>query len=123
MKKFIILPMIALLAIPAFAADSTQTTTTKTYDSSTTTPMSDTSVQSPDMGIQSEEERSYDSDALTSDELEQERMEERRDYDQRMDEMDSNKRMSSDGIDYTDRTRTNRERKALNTGSNASDDQ
>lgn len=28
-----------------------------------------------------------------------------------------------DEIDYTDRTRTNRERKALNTGSHASDDQ
>ncbi len=115
MKKLIILPVIALMAIPAFAG-STQTTTTRTYDSSS-------SIDSPAMGMQSEEERVYDNDALTVDELEQERMEERRAEDARMDKWERSRRVSSDGIDYTDRTRTNRERKALNTGSDASDDQ
>jgi hypothetical protein len=109
MKKLIVLPVIALFAISAFAG--TSTTTTRTYDSS---------VGQPAMGIQSEEDRVYDADALTNDELEQERMEEKRSD---MDRMDHNRRVSSDGIDYTDRTRTNRERKALNTGSDASDDQ
>jgi len=113
MKKLIILPVIALMAIPAFAG-STQTTTTRTYDSS---------IDSPAMGVQSEEERVYDNDALTVDELEQERMEERRDNADRMDRWERSNRVSADGIDYTDRTRTNRERKALNTGSDASDDQ
>lgn len=114
MKKLIILPIIALMAIPAFAG-STQTTTTRTYDSST--------IDSPAMGMQSEEERVYDNDALTVDELEQERMEERRDMSNRNDQWERRNRVSSDGIDYSDRTRTNRERKALNTGSDASDDQ
>lgn len=113
MKKLIILPVIAMMAIPAFAG-STQTTTTRTYDSS---------ISSPSMGMQAAEERVYDNDALTVDELEQERMEERRDQDARMDRWERSRRISSDGVDYTDRTRTNRERKALNTGSDASDDQ
>jgi uncharacterized membrane protein YcgQ (UPF0703/DUF1980 family) len=115
MKKLIALPVIALFAISAFAG--TSTTTTRTYDSSVSQP---SSVNEPVMGIQSEEDRVYDADALTNDELEQERMEDRR---SEMDSKDHNRRVSSDGIDYTDRTRTNRERKALNTGSDASDDQ
>ena len=115
MKKLIILPVIAMMAIPAFAG-STATTTTRTYDSNS-------SISSPSMGMQAEDERIYDNNALTVDELEQERMEERRDQDARMDRWERSRRVSSDGIDYTDRTRTNRERKALNTGSNASDDQ
>lgn len=120
MKKFIVLPVIALMAIPAFAG--THTTTTRTYDS--TAPVYESNMESsPVMGVQSEEERIYDNDALTSDELEQERMEERRDRIERADRMERQRNVSSDGIDYTDRTRTNRERKALNTGSNASDDQ
>lgn len=113
MKKFIVLPMIALMAIPAFA-DTTRTTTTRSYDST---------VSEPVMGVQAEEERFYDDEALTTDELEQERMEERRESMDRQDRWERNRRLSSDGIDYTDRTRTNRERKAINTGSDASDDQ
>lgn len=114
MKKLFILPVIAMMAIPAFAG--TQTTTTRTYDSSS-------SISNPGMGMQSEEERVYDNDALTVDELEQERMEDRRDMSDRQDRWEKDRRVSADGIDYTDRTRTNRERKALNTGSDASDDQ
>lgn len=112
MKKLMALPVIALFAISAFAG--TSTTTTRTYDST---------MSSPDMGIQSEEERVYDSDALTVDELEQERMEERRSSMDQSDRMERDRRLSPDGIDYYDRTRTNRERKALNTSSDASDDQ
>lgn len=112
MKKLLALPVIALLAIPAFAG--TATTTTRTYDSSVDTPV---------MGIQSEEERVYDGNALTIDELEQERMEERRHSMDNQQRMENDRRLSPDGIDYYDRTRTNRERKALNTSSDASDDQ
>ncbi len=119
MKKFLALPVIALIAIPAFAG-TTRTTTTRSYDS-TTEPVYDRPVMGT--GLQSEEERAFNDDSLTVDELEQERMEERREHMDRMDRMDRERRLSRDGVDYTDRTRTNRERKALNTGSDASDDQ
>lgn len=110
MKKLLVLPAIALFAIPVFAGSTT--TTTRTYDSSI----------NPGMGMQSEE-RVYDGDALTVDELEQERMEERRHHMDSAERMEHDRRLSPDGIDYYDRTRTNRERKALNTSSDASDDQ
>jgi hypothetical protein len=58
------------------------------------------------------EEESYD-ETLDQDAIEQERME----------DWSSNSSVSDeDVINYSDRTRTNRERKALNTGSHASDD-
>jgi hypothetical protein len=113
MKKFIVIPMIALLAIPAFAG-TTKTTTTRTYDSTTTAPLMD-SERDAEM-IEAEEE-SY-TDSLDQDAIEQERMEERMVEEQKMEEPTTDE----DIIDYSDRTRTNRERKALNTGSHASDD-
>jgi hypothetical protein len=98
MKKFILLPILALLAVPAFA--NTTETTTRTYESSTVAPsMSDDSEM-----IEAQEEANYEDENLDSEDVEQERMED------------------NDSIDYSDRTRTNRERKAINTGSDASDD-
>ncbi len=124
MKKFIVLPMIALLAIPAFAG-STKTTTTRTYDSTTTAPATGP-VTAPIMDsemnsemIEAEEDSSY-GETLDQDAIEQERMEERMVEEQKME--DSSDMSDDDLIDYSDRTRTNRERKALNTGNNASDD-
>ncbi len=119
MKKFIVLPMIALLAIPAFAG-STKTTTTRSYDSTITAPVA-APVMDSEMNsemIEAEEE-SY-TDSLDQDAIEQERMEERMVEDQRME--DSSMVDEEEAIDYSDRTRTNRERKALNTGNHASDD-
>lgn len=120
MKNFIVLPLIALLAIPAFAG-STKTTTTRTYDSTMTAP-----ATAPVMDMDSErnaemieaEEDSY-TDSLDHDAIEQERMEERMIEEQKMEESAVT---DEDVIDYSDRTRTNRARKALNTGGNASDD-
>ena len=117
MKKFIVLPMIALLAIPAFAG-TTKTTTTRTYDSTTTAPLTAPVMDSQrDAEMIEAEEESY-TDSLDQDAIEQERMEERMVDEQEMEEQSSDE----DVIDYSDRTRTNRERKALNTGSHASDD-
>jgi hypothetical protein len=67
------------------------------------------------------EEEEYDGPLNSEEEDEtemddQERMEERSD-------MSSSVLKSEQAIDYTDRTRTNRERKALNTSSHASDDE
>lgn len=95
MKKFIAIPLLALLSVPAFAGN----TADKSY-------------------IMEEEEAVYeegynDADTL-DDEINEERMEERT----TVIEDDS-----SDAVNYNDRTRTNRERHALNTGSDASDDQ
>lgn len=87
MKKFFIFSLVAMMAVPAFAA-TTRTTSESTYEDPTT--------------IEAEE---YNNTLIDDDEVvEVEEMEER------------------DEIDYSDRTRTNRERKALNTGSHASDD-
>jgi hypothetical protein len=115
MKKFLVVPVIALLAIPAFAT-STKTSTTKSYDSAIIIPVE---THEPVMGsdMQSEEERHFEQQNLGTDTVEQEKMEER---------MEDNSRYStiSEGeVDYWDRTRTNRARKALNTGGDASDDQ
>jgi hypothetical protein len=86
MKKFLFLPMVALLALPVLA---------------------DTRNSNLDTEVIEYEEEGYDDSTLDSEDLRQERMEEK----------------PADMIDYTDRTRTNRERKALNTGGDASDDQ
>jgi hypothetical protein len=96
MKKLIVLPLLALLAIPAFA-DSDQSTSTKLYDESEML----------------EQEEGY-GDTLDQEAIDQQEMEENITVIESED---------SDIVDYSDRTRTNRERKALNTGSDASDDQ
>lgn len=118
MKKFIVLPMIALLAIPAFAG-STKTTTTRTYDSTTTAPINSPVMDSERNSEMIEAEEESYTDSLDQDAIEQERMEERMVEEQRMEESSV---QDEDVIDYSDRTRTNRERKALNTGNHASDD-
>lgn len=51
-----------------------------------------------------------------------ERMEMQDLEEQRMEESRISDSLSEDGIDYSDRTRTNRERRAINTSSDASDD-
>lgn len=131
MKSFIALPLIALLAFPAIAG-STKKTTTRTYESTTSgqeaTSGQITSPVNPryDSEMIEAEEEAYDS-SLDQEAVEQQRMEEdKRLHEQRMEERNQNTSIESDDedlIDYKDRTRTNRERKALNTGGDASDDQ
>jgi len=107
MKKIFTLTVIGLLTIPAFAqSTTTTTTTTDAYDEEVVSPSSNANM------IQAEEEEGYDDSTLDSEDVEQERMEER-----------NSKIKETDSVDYNDRTRTNRERKAINTGSDASDDQ
>lgn len=120
MKKLLVLPAICLISLSAFA--TTTTTTTRSYDSEETmsapsaspsvTPSSSSSSSNADM-IEAQEEEGYEDSTLDSEDVDQERMEER----------NSTATEREDAIDYNDRTRTNRERKALNTGSDASDDQ
>jgi hypothetical protein len=94
MKKFITITMALTLSALSFADSRTMNTEV-----------------GPDSEMLEAEE--YD-ESLDADEVNEERMEESR-----------NDRFikSEDEIDYNDRTRTNRERKAINTGSDASDDQ
>lgn len=108
MKKSIVL-LALLVSVPVFSA-TTKTTTTNVYEETATTP-----ATNPDM-IEAQEYDGYDEE-INSDmnkNQKQERMEER---------SETTTVEKSDAIDYSDRTRTNRERKALNTGSHASDDQ
>jgi biopolymer transport protein ExbB/TolQ len=107
MKKLLVLPAICLLCLPAFANTSTTTTT---YESEE---MRSSPSMNADM-IEAEEE-GYEDSTLDSEDVEQERMEERN--------SSASDSETEEAIDYSDRTRTNRERKALNTGSDASDDQ
>lgn len=118
MKKFFIFSLAALLVVPAFAG-STKTTTTSTYEETSSSPVmnSDTDMGT---GASSEmiEAEEYDQ-PLSTDEVDATRMDEQ----EKMEERSSTIIESEDAIDYDDRTRTNRERKALNTGSHASDDE
>lgn len=94
MKKFMTIPLFAMLALPAAWADG--------------------NVGSGSMIMEEESvyEEGYGDDL--EDDIATERMEERR----TTMEDDSHKE-----INYKDRTRTDRERHAINTGSDASDDQ
>lgn len=104
MKKLFMLPLALFLTVPAFAQS-------RTYDSNVPV-------------IEEEEYIEVDEDLgdrMERDRLEQERMEAREEA--RLDRSMEDHR-SYDGIDYTapDRNRTNRERRALNTSGDASDD-
>lgn len=92
MKKLFFFSLVAMMALPAFA-DTTMTTTEETF-------------QDPTVIEAEEYDRSLiDEDSETVEAEEMEAVDEK-----------------EDEIDYSDRTRTNRERKALHTGSHASDD-
>lgn len=95
MKRFIAVPLLALLSVPAFAGN---------MDSRSTIVEEEEAVY----------EEGYNSDSSLDDEIREEKMEER----STIIEDDS-----SDAVNYSDRTRTNRERHAINTSSDASDDQ
>lgn len=109
MKKLLCLSVVALMALPALAGSASKTTTTTTYEETSSTPAAMSSES--DM-IEAQED--YD-EPLSIEEADETRMEE-------PEKMEETVIESEEAIDYSDRTRTNRERKALNTGSNASDD-
>ena len=108
MKKIITFSLFSMLILPAMAG-TTRTTTTRSYESTSSSP-----VMGTDMEMNSE----LDSDA---DMIEAQEDYEAFDEQERME--DTSTMETEDRIDYQDRTRTDRERKALNTGSDASDDQ
>ena len=107
MKKLITISLCLLFALPVLA--TSRTTTTRSYES--------TSTSSPVMG----------SDMNSSVESDADMIEAQEDYDEAsMEEQESFEEQESrdeDMIDYDDRTRTNRARKALNTSGDASDDE
>jgi HKD family nuclease len=117
MKTISVFLITALLVVPAYGG-TTKTTTTSTYEESATAPVTGSDVSSDSQMIEAEEyEQPLDTDEVdVTRQEEQEKMEERNQNSSTIIE-------SEDAIDYSDRTRTNRERKALNTGSDASDDQ
>lgn len=121
MKKFMTFSLIAMLAVPALAT-TTRTSTTSTYEE--TTPVMETDMESNSEMIEAQESDDYESledNSLSTDEVDKARLDEK----QKMEERNQNSSSimeSEDAIDYSDRTRTNRARKALNTGSDASDD-
>lgn len=117
MKKILIYSLTALMAFPIMAG-STKTTTTSTYEETTAMPESGAGVGSDSEVIEAEE---YDQ-PLSSEEVEEMRIEEQQEMEAR-NQNSSTIIESDDEIDYSDRTRTNRARKALNTGSHASDDE
>lgn len=105
MKDIFIFVAIGLLSLPALAVNKTKTTSTTVYEGSS---------PEGDWSALEEEDYGSDYDIAAPDEIEGPRLEE-----QRMEERTSR----DEEVDYSDRTRTNRERKAVNTGSHASDDQ
>jgi hypothetical protein len=120
MRKLFVFSLAALVAVPALAG-GTKTTTTRTYEETSVSPVMGTEMGSDAEMIEAEEAESYDQ-PLTPTEVDETRMKEQ----QEMEERNNNSSTiieSEEAIDYSDRTRTNRERKALNTGGDASDDQ
>jgi hypothetical protein len=113
MKKLIVLPLLATLAIPAFAG-TIKTTTTRTYEESIPL-MKDSEM------IEAEEE-SFDDGPLDQESLDQERMEDQDHWEEQEMMEDRSQFEAEEAIDYEDRTRTDRARKALDTSSDASDD-
>lgn len=105
MKNFIAILLLGVFAFQAFAA-TTRTTTTSTFEESASEPV----LNSDKM-----EAEEYDN-SLSTKEVEDARWDEQ----QRMQEMNQEKEEAA--INYSDRTRTDRARKAINTGSDASDD-
>ena len=110
MQKVMSLTIALTLSAAAFGGANTTTETMTTEERYSAQAMNTEIGQDSEM-LEAEE---YDQ-SLDADEVNEERMEER--------VKDDSFIKSEDEIDYRDRTRTNRERKAINTGSDASDDQ
>ena len=104
MKKLLFFTLSTLLALPAFANNS------PIYGTESNSDMIESQEEFEDSNLnQRDLDQQRMEDQWHNDQIEQERMEER---------------LETEGaIDYNDRTRTDRERKALNTSSDASDDQ
>lgn len=117
MKTFLTFMLFGAFVLPAFAGSTRTTTTTSTYEETAAEPVMNSDMNM-DSGASSDmiEAEEYD-DSLSTDEVDQARWDEQ----QRME--DSSMIESEEAIDYSDRTRTDRARKALNTGSDASDDE
>lgn len=119
MKKLLFLTLSGLITLPLVAG----TTTTKTSSS-----VDETRGAAPIMGtdLEMNSELSRDDEMIEAQEedyfndIEQENMEQERMEDNGYSQ---GSEAEEDMINYRDRTRTNRERKAINTGSDASDDQ
>lgn len=117
MKKLLFLTLSTLLALPAIGGTTTTKTSSQVHDTRGAAPVMGTDLEMnselsrDDEMIEAQEEDYFDDMERNQD---QERMEDN--YYSESDEVE-------DMIDYRDRTRTNRERKAINTGSDASDDQ
>lgn len=111
MKTILTLMIFAVFALPAFA-ETTRTTTTSTFEETASEPVMESEMK---------EAEEYDN-TLSTEEVDKARWDEQ----QRMEEMnqeDSSMVEEEEApIDYEDRTRTDRARRALNTGSDASDD-
>ncbi len=122
--------VLASLSGGALADTVTETTRSKTYNSTTVEPMEDGSSTSPipSSGSMMDQTSTYD----TQRRLEQERLDQQRMEDRTLLEdqsaspiiYGSQREQTTDGLNYeNDRKRTNRERKAVDTSSDASDDE
>jgi hypothetical protein len=119
MKKLFFISLVFLFAVPALA--TTRRTPTRAYEKPSDSPVLGTQMGQDAEMLEAEETESY-SHPLTTREIN----ENRRLQQQEMEERNNSSSTIIDkeeAVIYKDRTRTDRERKALNTSSNASDDQ
>ena len=118
MKNKFTMTLVLLISLPLMAQTTVETTDSFIKDEQSSTPAMN-QEQGPDTEMIEAEE--YD-EPLTDEELDESRLHDQEKMEEKTYEgakvLDSEK-----PIDYSDRTRTNRERKALDTGSDASDDQ
>lgn len=118
MKKNIPLILLVLISLPGWTA--TKTTTIRTYDSMISTPATRPDIDDVDEAYFEEGEEDMDQQRM-EDLIEQDMAEQRMEENNRYTEqtiIESDNEWQND----QDRVRTNRERKALNTSGNASDD-
>lgn len=115
--------LVAASLVTGAFAQTTETTTTRTYDSTVTRPLDSGASATPIPSSEPMMDQStiYDEDTALDQQRMEERMEERQNNSSTI--IESGDDNTTDAIDYSDRTRTNRERKAIDTSSDASDDE
>ena len=118
MKHMFAMALVLLISLPLMAQTTVETTDSFIKDEQSSTPAMNQELGPDTEMIEAEE---Y-GEPLTDEELNESRLKEQEKMEEKTHE--GVKVLNSEKpIDYSDRTRTNRERKALDTGSDASDDQ
>ncbi len=119
MKKLIVVSLALLSTLGA--VEAVQRTTTRTYEESNASPLLGSQMGQDTQMLDAHEAEIY-SRPLTTSEIEDNRRLQKQEMEERNNSSSTIVRQE-EAVNYKNRTRTDRERKAIHTGGNASDDQ